>query len=343
MRLSISFTTVGLVAILAVITEAGPQTDPYVENNGVIAFEAEAYTTQVGFQEVVFDGTTSMQAVGGSDSRLDYVIQVDTPGRFQIRIRAYALDHMQNGLYLALNGQLIRAPADHPLAGTADIYLQKVGWSWDPEWLGDEQHIGPVTVDLQIGQHVFSIRKRKDENPLIDKIQLVRTSSPDTEPPSVPTNVQATPISWNSISLMWTASTDNVGVAGYKIYRNGNSQPIGTSPTPGYTDTGLQPEATYSYQVSAYDDAQNESGQSSPPAVTATLTRYALADFDQDGDVDLEDFGLLQRCYGIVPVTGACIATDLNSDGFVNLTDFDIFRNCMSGANSPADPDCWNP
>jgi len=168
-------------------------------------------------------------------------------------------------------------------------------------------------------------------------------AAPDATPPSVPTNVQASPISWNSTSVMWTASTDNVGVAGYKIYRNGNPQPIGTSPTPGYTDTGLQPETTYSYRVSAYDEAQNESGQSSPPAVTVTLTRYALADFDQDGDVDLEDFGVLQQCYGILPVTGICIATDLNNDGAVNQTDFDIFRNCMSGANNPADPDCWNP
>jgi chitodextrinase len=61
--------------------------------------------------------------------------------------------------------------------------------------------------------------------------------------------------------LSWTASTDAVGVTGYRIYRAGTQ--IGTSATNSYTDTGLTVGTSYSYTVSAYDAAGNTSAQSS--------------------------------------------------------------------------------
>jgi hypothetical protein len=165
---------------------------------------------------------------------------------------------------------------------------------------------------------------------------------PDTEPPSVPTDVQGTAVSWNSILLTWTASTDNVTVAGYRIYRNSNPELVGTSSTINFTDTGLQPQTTYSYRVTAYDAAQNESGQSAE-AVATTLKRYAIADFDEDGDVDQEDFGFVQRCYSEsppLPLSGVCLKADLNGDGVVNQLDNEVFLSCLSGPVIPADPAC---
>ncbi|RKY34430.1 MAG: hypothetical protein DRP78_06565, partial [Candidatus Omnitrophota bacterium] len=57
----------------------------------------------------------------------------------------------------------------------------------------------------------------------------------------------------------WTSSTDNVWVSGYKVYRD-DSQ-IGTSTTTNYSDTGLTANTSYSYRLSAYDAAGNDSGQ----------------------------------------------------------------------------------
>src|SRR5262249_19217668 len=55
---------------------------------------------------------------------------------------------------------------------------------------------------------------------ICEMIQLVTGSSgPDTQPPTAPTNLTATPSSSSAISLSWTASTDNVGVAGYLVER----------------------------------------------------------------------------------------------------------------------------
>ena len=95
---------------------------------------------------------------------------------------------------------------------------------------------------------------------------IVTVLPPDTQPPSIPTGLSATTISSSQINLSWTGSTDNVGVAGYKIYRDGAQ--VGTSPVNSYNDTGLAPSTPYSYTVSAYDDSGNNSGQSAPAQAT---------------------------------------------------------------------------
>ncbi len=90
----------------------------------------------------------------------------------------------------------------------------------------------------------------------------------DAESPTTPTSLQAVVASSSKVDLTWTASTDNVGVTGYKIYRNGGATSIGTSPTNSYSDTTVSPSTTYTYEVSAYDAATNESDKSSSASVT---------------------------------------------------------------------------
>ena len=77
--------------------------------------------------------------------------------------------------------------------------------------------------------------------------------------------------------------------------------------------------------------------------VDASGCSQAVAgDFNRDGDVDQEDFGLLQSCLGINGFTTApaCVNADLNGDGRVNRTDLTIWVGCMSGAGIAADPAC---
>src|SRR5262245_11874324 len=91
----------------------------------------------------------------------------------------------------------------------------------------------------------------------------------DTVPPTAPTGLAATAISAAQINLSWNASTDNVGVTGYQILRNGTQ--VGTSTTTSFSDTGLSPSTTYSYAVQAVDAAANTSAASAPASAT-TLT-----------------------------------------------------------------------
>jgi len=92
------------------------------------------------------------------------------------------------------------------------------------------------------------------------------SNSVDYSSPSVPTGLTATAGSSSQINLSWTASTDNVGVTGYKIYRNGTYlKSVSTTST---SDTGLNSSTRYCYTVSAFDAAGNVSAQSGQACAT---------------------------------------------------------------------------
>ena len=90
----------------------------------------------------------------------------------------------------------------------------------------------------------------------------------DTQPPSRPAGLTQTAATETSATVGWTASTDNVGVAGYGLYRNG--APAGSTGSTTATFTGLACGTSLPVGVDAYDAAGNRSGR-------ATLTVTAAA------------------------------------------------------------------
>ena len=88
----------------------------------------------------------------------------------------------------------------------------------------------------------------------------------DTQAPTAPTNVTAVSKTETTVSLSWSAATDNIGVAGYYVYRDGTK--IGSTTGLTYTSTSLSPGKAYTYTVRAYDGAVNISNASDPLAVT---------------------------------------------------------------------------
>ncbi|WP_255951132.1 glycoside hydrolase family 48 protein [Streptomyces odontomachi] len=88
----------------------------------------------------------------------------------------------------------------------------------------------------------------------------------DTQTPSVPSGLQVTSTTTSSVSLKWTASTDDIGVSAYQVFRDGTQ--VGTSSSTSYTDTGLTASTAYTYTVKARDAAGNTSAASAP--VTGT-------------------------------------------------------------------------
>ena len=93
----------------------------------------------------------------------------------------------------------------------------------------------------------------------------------DTTPPSAPT-LSLTGVTSSKVDLSWTASTDNVGVVGYNIYRD-NVFLGSTGSTTTYSDTTVMPSTTYVYTVKAKDAADNKSDASN--AVTANTPAAA--------------------------------------------------------------------
>src|SRR5437773_10045611 len=92
----------------------------------------------------------------------------------------------------------------------------------------------------------------------------------DTTAPTTPTGLAASAVTSTSLTLSWNASIDNIGVAGYAVYRNGTlaASPGGTSAS----ITGLSASTTYSFTVSAFDAAGNVSALSAPLSVTTPVS-----------------------------------------------------------------------
>jgi chitodextrinase len=99
---------------------------------------------------------------------------------------------------------------------------------------------------------------------------VIVSSSSDTQPPTSPTLASATAGSATEADLVWTASTDNVGVAGYQILRNGSAIRSVTG-TLAFADTTVSANSTYTYSVKAYDAAGNYSAPSNSLSVTTPV------------------------------------------------------------------------
>lgn len=137
----------------------------------------------------------------------------------------------------------------------------------------------------------------------------------DTTAPSVPTNLTSPSQTTTSVSLTWSASTDNVAVSGYKIYRNGTQ--VSTSSVASFTDTGLLNGTSYTYTVAAYDAAGNTSAQSVSKTVTTTTVP---GDANHDGHVDFLDLSILSATWQ----STTDLRADFNHDGIVNFLDLSI-------------------
>jgi len=97
----------------------------------------------------------------------------------------------------------------------------------------------------------------------------VAVPATDTSPPTTPANVAATALSFSEVAVSWSASTDDVGVAGYRVYRDATlvASPTGTSASV----TGLSGGTLYAFSVAALDAAGNASAQSAPVLVTTPV------------------------------------------------------------------------
>jgi hypothetical protein len=144
---------------------------------------------------------------------------------------------------------------------------------------------------------------------------------PDTQPPTAPSNVTATPGS-NQIVLSWGASTDNIGVTGYRVERCqgagcGNFVQIATPTVTTLNDTGLSTSTSYSYRVRATDAAGNLSGYSNTAMATtsATQTNPVVIENQQTGSSAWQLGDLYGRPYAtdaVGQIKGYASATSVN-------------------------------
>ena len=156
------------------------------------------------------------------------------------------------------------------------------------EILRDGQVVGSTAADVlnytDTGlvdgvNYIYHVRARDGRGnvsaPSVD-LRVVARSNADKRPPSPPSGLQQQGGTSTSITLSWQAASDNVGVTGYEIVRNGLSIGSTDSATLSFTDRGLVSGARYSYVVRARDAAGNWSLSSA--GLTASPSSVAVQD-----------------------------------------------------------------
>lgn len=115
------------------------------------------------------------------------------------------------------------------------------------------------------------------KNVQIDDLRVTDTATAtrDTTAPSAPTGLASSGVSQTQATLTWNAATDDRGVTGYQVVRNGIVLPLSVSGLT-YTDTGLASASTYTYTVRAVDAAGNVGGDSNAVTVTTTAADPSL-------------------------------------------------------------------
>lgn len=126
----------------------------------------------------------------------------------------------------------------------------------------------------QYGFYVVALDAAGNTSQPSGTLSVTTPSSGDNTPPTAPSNVHTTSVTSTSIGLAWTASTDNVGVAGYDVDNivNGTPTQIGTANgnTPSAQLSALTPNTTYHLQVTAFDANKNVSAPSTPVLTVTT-------------------------------------------------------------------------
>ena len=181
------------------------------------------------------------------------------------------------------------------------------------------------------GSHTLQARARDGVGNTTTSAPVTVTVPADTTAPSAPGTPSSNGVTPTSATLSWAAATDDRGVTGYQVLRDGTQ--VGQSTGLSFTDTGLSAGATYSYAVRAVDAAGNVGPASAPVSVTtptesAPLFTDAFAGADGapwapswttgagTGSVDLQaGAGRIAvtdvaSAYGRAQLTGLAVRTD---------------------------------
>jgi len=139
----------------------------------------------------------------------------------------------------------------------------------------------------------------------------------DTQAPTAPANLTSPSKTATSVSLSWSASTDNVGVTGYRIYRGSTLAGTVSGSTLSYNVTGLTANTAYTFTVKAVDAAGNESAASNAVGVTTNTNT------GPDTQAPTAPSGL--HVMGSATATTVPLMWSASTDNF-GVTGYQIFR-----------------
>ncbi|HWL84536.1 MAG TPA: fibronectin type III domain-containing protein, partial [Polyangiaceae bacterium] len=223
-------------------------TDYEAENSPAVC-QGTIDSDHTGFSGTGFCNTTN--AVGAF---VEWTVNASAAGSASLTFRYANGTTTDRPADISVNGQVVSAA--HSFAGTTN-------WdTWATQTLNANLVAGSNTV------RVTPTTANGDAN--LDKLTV--DAPTDTAAPTTPQNLRSTNVTSNSITLAWDASTDNVGVAAYDIFNDGNHMDEAAGNVTTKTLAGLVPKTTYRLTVFARDAAGNVSASSNQVPVTTSPT-----------------------------------------------------------------------
>ncbi|MFF5213314.1 cellulase family glycosylhydrolase [Streptosporangium sp. NPDC000396] len=198
-----------------------------------------------------FTGTGFVDYTNVAGSHVEFTVNATAAGNAALAFRF-------------ANGTTVNRPMDIAVNGT--VVSAAKAFNGTGAWTNWQE----VTVDAPLVAGANTVRATAvtaNGGPNLDRLTVTGGGPADTTPPSVPGDLRSTGTTSSSISLAWSASTDDSGTVGDYRVREGATvvaTVTGTSATIG----GLAASSTHTYTVTARDPSGNESDRSAP--VTAT-------------------------------------------------------------------------
>ncbi|EJR28446.1 MULTISPECIES: lytic polysaccharide monooxygenase [Bacillus cereus group] len=249
------------------------------EKYGAIIYEPQSLEAQKGFP---FAGPADGQIASAGHSNFAK-LDIQDPLRWK------KVD-IQSGL----NTFVWKYTAEHPVAKWS-YYITKQGWDQNKplnrneleeiktidggnKYPRDIPNNGGYVHEIDIpadrnGYHVilgvWDVGDTANAFYQVMDVNIKAGGEVDTEAPTIPTKLEAT-ADTTKIKLKWEASTDNVGVSHYNVYRNGEKLAPVTETE--FEDVNLTPETEYTYEVSAVDKSGNESAKTMPLRIKTEKT-----------------------------------------------------------------------
>jgi uncharacterized repeat protein (TIGR03806 family) len=245
-------------------------------------------------------------ATVASPGYTDNGLLIDTEYHYSV----IALDAANNSSAPALLTKRTLADTQAPttpgsLGGTPGLVSVQLNWTASSDNVGvtgyevrrDSVPIATVSSPgytdndlLPDTNYTYQVRALDARANASDPAEVSVTTLADTQNPSVPASLVATP-GLLSVQLTWQASSDNLGVTGYLVRRNGED--VATVPGPGFTDNDLVTETLYSYEVIAIDAAGNHSAAATVSTTTLADTQAPTTPALFDGEPGLQSIELV--------------------------------------------------
>ncbi|MBU8892286.1 MAG: S8 family serine peptidase [Bacteroidales bacterium] len=304
--------------------EAGSPSAPM--DGGIVIFAAGNDGSSGQWWPGCYDNVLAVAATNCNDERSYYSnydtwVDVAAPGGELISTNddpTAIHSTYPNGAYGVMQGTSMACPH---VSGVAALIISRFEGSITPQQVFDRIVDNADNIDSENPSYIGKLGSGR----INAFASLGGSVVVDTEAPTTPSGLVSSNVTESSVALNWNAATDNIGVTGYDIYRNGSY--LTTSSSTSYSVTGLSASTAYSFYVKAKDGAGNESGASNTVSITTSEIVAVYCDskgtnfsYEWIDEVQIGSYTNASNAAGYTDFTSENIALEAGAAVSISLT-----------------------